>query len=282
MAEKGRFHYQQPPQADFGQVGLRAEFGRRHSIGGTGLKTAEAPARVYNRKWETGGGLFTEGTGAIETPLLSAMAGRLSRQPSPRLVMEAGAGSGDQSFFLAQRLHSTNVVAIDTSPAAIRRIHERAPKQAESFAPGSQLTVVLRDLHKAVNGLRPNSLDGFHANSVFHFLPEEERLGLLTNLATKLSPNGLVAVSYKAVDHQDALYADPRTLVEPDHGKGVLVTPPDGIQRLFVERDNTKPIISEFTDAGLSLVGSYSWAVNGYDRAGQDSHFIGFLAQKAA
>lgn len=281
-AEKAPPYYQLPSRTELGGFGARE--GRRHTPVGFGLNREDAvsPADVYRKRWIDGGKLYTEGTGMAETPLLAAMINGISNAQTRRLVLDVGAGSGDQAFLLASKLPNTNVVAIDTSEGAIRRIHERAPKYADRFASGSQLTVVLRGLQESVNGLRPNSLHGFHANSVFHFVPEAERVDLLGMLVEKLTPGGLVAVSYKAYDREDALVSDPNTHITLDHGKGYLVTPTDGIERLFVDKENVGPVASEFSEAGLEVIGVHSWSVNGYDKKGQDSHFVGFLAKKAA
>jgi len=111
-------------------------------------------------------------------------------------------------------------------------------------------------------------------------LHEAERVELLGTISEKLTEGGLVAVSYKAFDPTDALVSDPRTRISPDHGKGVLVLPPDGIQRLFVDTDNTEPIKREFTQAGLQVIGTYTWGVKGYDTEDKVSHFVGFVARK--
>lgn len=233
------------------------------------------PRVVYDKKWRTAtGGLYTEGVEGKSTPLLDALSGRLSTRGVSLTALEVAAGSGDHAIILATQLPGTQVVAIDSSPAATDRIRERVPEHR--LATGSCVEVVTGDVFEFLRTKSSGSVDAAHANSFVHFLSIAEREQFYQDLHAVQTSDGLIAVSLKA--DGDALFRQSGTRVIGEDVRGVYALPEDGIQRLFVK--DTEPLAEELHKVGYRVIDTLRWRIPGYDIPGQDGEFVGILAQR--
>jgi SAM-dependent methyltransferase len=183
-------------------------------------------------------------------------------------VLELGAGSCDHTLRLAQE--GFEVTAVEYSQAAVAIANERIAAKGC----GHRVRVVCADLFTYVDGLAQGSVDGVYANSVLHFMSSAERCHVYRMTRLALSDNGLIATSFKAAG--DALESR-GTWIEQT-GAGSVVEGTDGIRRIFVSND--EPLKGEIGSAGYQVVDTIRWSVPGYNIAGEDGRFVGFLATR--
>jgi Methyltransferase domain len=269
----GRFFYGEKHMSRTLDTGRRTG-----TASGFDRKAHVDPAEAYARKWAVNGGagLYTERSGAAETPLLRALVDRVAARPGPRTVVEAAAGSGDQALYVARALPDTNVVAIDTSHHATDQIRKRAQQEREQLGRGSEITVVtgdvLDDLHRRAQ--QGEKIDGMHANSFWHFLTSEQRRAQLDALHETVAPGGSVGVSFKA--EGDGLLTEPGTIIVGRDDLGTHAIPKDGIQRVFI--GNPAAIAAEFEAVGFGVDATIPFEIPDYDVPGKPGRFVGVLA----
>lgn len=95
------------------------------------------------------------------------------------VVLDAGCGSGRVTALLVERLPGGRVIAVDGSPAMVRRARERL---------GSTATVLHADLSELV---LDEPVDAVFSNAVFHWIADQDRL--FRRLGTALRPGGRLA-----------------------------------------------------------------------------------------
>ncbi|BBH53109.1 class I SAM-dependent methyltransferase [Fluviispira sanaruensis] len=211
---------------------------------------------------------FSLGTlGAQTTPFLSAFIKHVKDiNNNQAKLIEFGAGSGEHSITLAKEGFS--VTAIESSKTAISLMKKRM--QNENI----NLNIIDINIFDYLKKDIRDEFIGIYANAVLHLLTETERQKLYKNFIRIQPHNSILAVSFKGVG--DSLQKI--CTLQENTDAGPIYLGKDKIKRLFVS--NPIPLIQEIQNAGYIHIEAIHWAIPDSNIIGEDSVFIGLIAEK--
>jgi SAM-dependent methyltransferase len=103
---------------------------------------------------------------------------------SATTVMDFGCGDGSSTSYLLELRGAKEIVGVDVSAASIQRAKERHPIEGLSF----------RSLEENAKIDEHGRFELVFCNGVFHHIPPNERIGVISLLLNALRPGGVLAL----------------------------------------------------------------------------------------
>jgi SAM-dependent methyltransferase len=126
---------------------------------------------------------------------IAALGGQNGESYSPKRILVAGCGTGNEAFALRRRFPQAQIVAIDFSPRSIsiaRRLLQSAPKIR-------RINFIVGDLTSRSLGGITGAFDFISCHGVLSYIPEPERA--LANLSRVLKPTGALYLGVNGAEH---------------------------------------------------------------------------------